>query len=249
MKVLVAVKRVIDYSVKVRIKPDQSDVDLANVKMSMNPFCEIAVEEAIRLKERGEASEVVVVSIGPKACQDQIRSALAMGADRGIWVEHDGPAGGLAVAKVLAAVAREESPQLVMLGKQSIDSDNNQTGQMLSALLGWPQATFASAVRKTDAGFEVTREIDGGLETLALTGPSVITTDLRLNEPRFIKLPDIMKAKRKPMASQTPEALGVAMTPGITLERVETPSERSGGIRVDSVDALIHALKHDAQVL
>lgn len=249
MKVLVAVKRVIDYSVKVRIKADQSDVDLANVKMSMNPFCEIAVEEAIRLKEAGIADDVVVVSIGPKACQDQIRSGLAMGADRGVWVEHEGALGSLAVAKLLAAVVEREAPQLVLLGKQSIDSDNNQTGQMLAALLGWPQATFASKLVATDGGFEVTREVDGGLETLGLSGPSVVTTDLRLNEPRFIKLPDIMKAKRKPMDHLTPVELAVDPAPRVVIERVEKPSQRSAGIRVASVDALIDALKNQAQVL
>lgn len=250
MKVLVAVKRVIDYNVKVRVKPDNSNVDLANVKMSINPFCEIAVEEAVRLKEAGKASEVVVVSIGPKSVQDQIRAAMAMGADRGIWIETaETELGALSIARLLAQVVKEEQPGLVLLGKQSIDSDNNQTGQMLAALLDYPQATFASKLVVTEGEAEVTREVDGGLQTIAVTLPAVVTTDLRLNEPRYIKLPEIMKAKRKPLASTSPEALGVAVTRGVTLLSVEPPAERSGGILVESVDALIDCLKNKARVL
>ena len=250
MKILVAVKRVIDYSVKVRIKPDHSDVDLANVKMSINPFCEIAVEEAIRLKERGMATEVVVVSIGAKAVQDQIRAALAMGADRGIWVDSgETLLSPLGVAKLLAKVAEQEQPGLVLLGKQSIDSDNNQTGQMLAALLGYPQATFASAVTVAAGRATVVREIDGGLETLSLQLPAVVTTDLRLNEPRYTKLPDIMKAKKKPLASTTPEALGVRLENRVLVLKVEPPPVRGGGINLDSVDALLDCLKNQARVI
>lgn len=250
MKIIVAVKRVIDYSVKVRIKADQSDVDLANVKMSMNPFCEIAVEEAVRLKEKGIATEIVVVSMGGKAVQEQLRSALAMGADRGIWVDTDSSRlSALTVAKLLSKVVEKEQPGLVLLGKQSIDSDNNQTGQMLGALLDYPQATFASDVHIEGEEVLVTREIDGGLETLALQLPAVVTTDLRLNEPRYIKLPDIMKAKRKPLETTQPEALGVTVKNTVSLLNVEPPAERSGGIMVDSVDALLDSLKNQAQVL
>jgi len=250
MKILVAVKRVIDYSVKVRIKPDHSDVDLANVKMSINPFCEIAVEEAIRLKERGVATEVVVVSIGAKAVQDQIRAALAMGADRGIWVDSgENLLSPLGVAKLLAKVAEQEQPGLVLLGKQSIDADNNQTGQMLAALLGYPQATFASAVTVAAGRASVVREIDGGLETLSLQLPAVVTTDLRLNEPRYTKLPDIMKAKKKPLASTTPEALGVRLDNRVRVLKVEPPPVRGGGITLDSVDALLDCLKNQARVI
>lgn len=250
MKVLVAVKRVIDYNVKVRVKADNSDVDLANVKMAINPFCEIAVEEAVRLKEKGVATDVVAVSIGPKSAQDQIRSALAMGADRGIWVEHDGaPLGGLAVARILAKLVADEQPGLVLLGKQAIDSDNNQTGQMLAALLDYPQATFASKLEVKAAEVEVTREIDGGLQTLSLALPAVVTTDLRLNEPRYIKLPEIMKAKKKPLAPTSPAALGVDAGGGVTLVAVNPPSERAGGIKVDSVAALVDCLKNRARVL
>jgi electron transfer flavoprotein beta subunit len=250
MKVLVAVKRVIDYNVKVRVKPDNSNVDLANVKMSINPFCEIAVEEAVRLKEAGTASEVVVVSIGPKAVQDQIRAAMAMGADRGVWIEtEETEHGALAIARLLAQVVKEEQPGLILLGKQSIDSDNNQTGQMLAALLDYPQATFASRLTVKDGEAEVIREIDGGLQTLAVKLPAVVTTDLRLNEPRYIKLPDIMKAKRKPLANTSPDALGVSTAGGVKLLSVEPPTERSGGIQVESVDALIDCLKNKARVL
>jgi electron transfer flavoprotein beta subunit len=250
MKILVAIKRVIDYSVKVRVKPDNSNVDLANVKMSLNPFCEIAVEEAVRLKEAGKASEVVVVTIGPKAAQDQIRAAMAMGADRGIWVETaDTELDALTVAKLLAKVAQNEQPQLLLLGKQAIDSDNNQTGQMLAALLDYPQATFASKVVIEGNEALVTREIDGGLQTLGLTLPAVVTADLRLNEPRYVKLPDIMKAKKKPLDSTSPDALGVSLQKSVNLLRVESPAERQAGIKVDSVDALIDALKNKASVI
>jgi electron transfer flavoprotein beta subunit len=250
MKILVAIKRVIDYSVKVRVKPDNSNVDLANVKMSLNPFCEIAVEEAVRLKEAGKASEVVVVTIGPKAAQDQIRAAMAMGADRGIWVETaDTELDALTVAKLLAKVAQNEQPQLLLLGKQAIDSDNNQTGQMLAALLDYPQATFASKVVIEGNEALVTREMDGGLQTLGLTLPAVVTADLRLNEPRYVKLPDIMKAKKKPLDSTSPDVLGVSLQKSVNLLRVESPAERQAGIKVDSVDALIDALKNKASVI
>ena len=250
MKILVAVKRVIDYSVKVRVKADNSDVDLTNVKMSINPFCEIAVEEAVRLKEAGVASEVVVVSIGPKQVQDQMRAAMAIGADRGIWIETaDTNLNALSVAKLLANVVQDEQPGLVLLGKQSIDSDNNQTGQMLAALCGYPQATFASKVVVEGGKANVTREVDGGLQTLSLQLPAVVTTDLRLNEPRYVKLPDIMKAKKKPLAATSPEALGVSVGNTVTLLKVETPAERKAGIKVETVDALIDCLKNQAKVL
>ena len=250
MKIVVAIKRVIDYSVKVRVKPDNSNVDLANVKMSLNPFCEIAVEEAVRLREAGKATEVVVVTIGPKAAQDQIRAAMAMGADRGIWVETvDTELDALTVAKLLTKVVQNEQPQLILLGKQAIDSDNNQTGQMLAALLDYPQATFASKVVIEGGEVLVTREVDGGLQTLGLTLPAVVTTDLRLNEPRYVKLPDIMKAKKKPLESTSPEALGISMQKSVKLLRVEAPAERQGGIKVESVDALIDCLKNKANVI
>ncbi len=249
MKIIVAIKRVIDYSVKVRVKSDNTDVDLSNIKMSINPFDEIAVEEAVRLKEAGLASEIVVVTIGVKAAQDQIRAAMAMGADRGIWVETDTSFNALTVAKLLAKLVQQEQPGLVLLGKQAIDSDNNQTGQMLAALLNYPQATFASKVNLVDGKAQVTREIDGGLQTLSLSLPAVITTDLRLNEPRYVKLPDIMKAKKKPLAATSPEALGVNVSQSIRLLAVEPPAERQAGIKVESVDALIDLLKHQAKVL
>lgn len=250
MKILVAVKRVIDYSVKVRVKADNSNVDLTNVKMSLNPFCEIAVEEALRLREAGKATEIVVVSMGVKAAQDQIRTALAMGADRGIFIETgDTELNSLSVAKLLAKVVQDEQPGLVILGKQAIDSDNNQTGQMLAALCGYPQATFASKLVVEGDTATVTREIDGGLQTLKLSLPAVITTDLRLNEPRYVKLPDIMKAKKKPLAVTTPAELGVPVANTITLVRVDAPAERSAGIKVESVDALIDALKNKAKVI
>ncbi|WP_432696072.1 electron transfer flavoprotein subunit beta/FixA family protein [Marinobacterium sp. YM272] len=249
MKVLVAVKRVIDYNVKVRVKADNSDLDLANVKMALNPFCEIAVEEAVRLKEAGTASEVVVVSIGPKACQEQIRTALALGADRGIQIDTEAMPESLSVAKLLAKVVEAEQPGLVILGKQSIDSDNNQTGQMLGALTNMPQGTFASAVKVDAEQVEVTREVDGGLQTVALKLPAIVTTDLRLNEPRYAKLPDIMKAKKKPLEVQTPADLGVEVKAHTRLLKVTPPAERQGGIRVASVDELIEKLKNEAKVV
>lgn len=249
MKVLVAIKRVIDYNVKVRVKADNSDVDLANVKMAMNPFCEIAVEEAVRLKEAGTASEVVVVSIGSKACEEQVRAALALGADRGIRIDtEDGP-DSLSVAKLLAKVVEQEQPGLIILGKQAIDSDNNQTGQMLAALVGCGQGTFASEVKIDGDTVAVTREIDGGLQTVSLNLPAVVTTDLRLNEPRYAKLPDIMKAKRKPLAVQTPDELGVSVGSKLSLVKVELPSERQAGIKVGSVDELIDKLRNEAKVI
>ena len=249
MKILVSVKRVIDYNVKVRVKTDNSDVDLANVKMALNPFCEIAVEEAIRLKEAGVATEVVVVSIGPKAVQEQLRTAMALGADRAIQIDTDVLPEPLNVAKLLAKVVEEEQPGLVILGKQSIDSDNNQTGQMLAALTGRPQGTFASAVKVDGDKVNVTREVDGGLATIALDLPAIVTTDLRLNEPRYAKLPDIMKAKKKPLDVKTPADLGVELKTHITQLKVESPAQRQAGIKVDSVDALVDKLQNEAKVL
>ncbi|QPI65971.1 electron transfer flavoprotein subunit beta/FixA family protein [Vreelandella venusta] len=249
MKVLVAVKRVIDYNVKIRVKADNSDVDLTNVKMAMNPFCEIAVEEAVRLKEKGVATEVVAVSIGHKASQEQLRTALALGADRAIHVQTDERAESLAVAKLLAKVVEDEQPGLVILGKQAIDTDNNQTGQMLAALTNLPQGTFASEVTVDGDEISVTREIDGGLQTVVLSLPAIVTTDLRLNEPRYAKLPDIMKAKKKPLDIKTPADLGVEVTSRVRLLKVEPPAERQGGIRVASVDELVDKLKTEAKVL
>lgn len=249
MKVLVAVKRVIDFNVKVRVKADNTDVDLTNVKMAMNPFCEIAVEEAVRLKEKGVATEVVVVSIGPKVAQEQIRTALALGADRGIMIETDEKLESLTVAKLLKAVVEKEQPQLVILGKQTIDSDNNQTGQMLAALTGMPQGTFASKVEVSGNKVSVTREIDGGLRTLALELPAVVTTDLRLNEPRYASLPNIMKAKRKPLDVTTPAELGVAVKSTLSLVKVTPPAERKAGIKVASVEELVAKLKNEAKVI
>lgn len=249
MKVLVAVKRVIDYNVKVRVKADNSDVDLANVKMAMNPFCEIAVEEAVRLKEKGVASEIVVVSIGPKVAQEQIRTALALGADRGILVETDATLESLSVAKVLKAVVEKEQPQLVLMGKQTIDSDNNQTGQMLGALTGMPQGTFASEVAVDGDKAVVTREVDGGLRKVSINLPAIVTTDLRLNEPRYASLPNIMKAKRKPLEMTSPADLGVEMTNSQTLVRVTPPAERQAGVKVASVEELVDKLKNEAKVL
>ncbi len=249
MKILVPVKRVVDYNVKVRVKPDQTGVDLANVKMSMNPFCEIAVEEAIRLKEAGSAEEIVVVSIGPAQAQETIRTALAMGADRGIHVTTDATVEPLAVAKILAKVVEEESPELVILGKQAIDDDSNATGQMLAALLGWPQATFAFKLEKTDAGFTVTREIDGGLQTVAISSPAIVTTDLRLNEPRYASLPNIMKAKRKPIDAKTPDDFGVDIAPRLEVLKVAEPAKREAGIKVESAAELVDKLKNEAGVL
>ncbi|AVV33387.1 MULTISPECIES: electron transfer flavoprotein subunit beta/FixA family protein [Cobetia] len=249
MKVLVAVKRVIDYNVKIRVKADQSDVDLTNVKMAMNPFCEIAVEEAVRLKEKGVATEVVAVTIGPKAAQEQLRTALALGADRAVQVMTDDAVDSLAVAKLLAKVVEEEQPGLVILGKQSIDADNNQTGQMLAALTGMGQGTFASEVVVDGESVNVTREIDGGLQTVKLNLPAVVTTDLRLNEPRYAKLPDIMKAKKKPLDVKTPEELGVSTASKVSLVKVTPPAERQGGIKVGSVDELVDKLKNEAKVI
>ena len=249
MKVLVPVKRVIDYNVKVRVKADHTGVDLANTKMSINPFCEIAVEEAVRLKEQGKATEIVVVSIGDKTCQEQLRTALALGADRGIHIETDTNLDSLHVAKLLAKVVEEEAPQLTILGKQSIDSDNNQTGQMLSALTGQPQATFASEVVLTDDSVNVTREIDGGLQTLALQLPAIVTTDLRLNEPRYASLPNIMKAKRKPLATKAAADFGVDLVSKVTTLKVMPPSQREGGVKVADVAELVEKLKNEAKVI
>jgi electron transfer flavoprotein beta subunit len=249
MKVLVAVKRVADYNVKVRAKSDGSGADLNNVKMSINPFCEIAIEEAVRLKEAGIATEIVAVSLGLKVCQEQIRTALALGADRGILVETDADLQPLAIAKLLKAVVDKEQPELIMLGKQSIDGDNNQTGQMLAALAGLPQGTFASEVVVADGKVNVTREIDGGLQTVALNLPAVVTSDLRLNEPRYASLPNIMKAKKKPMDVVTPEELGVDPAPRISTLKVEPPAERSAGIIVESVAELVDKLKNEAKVI
>ena len=249
MKVVVPVKRVIDFNVKVRVKADRSGVETANVKMSMNPFDEIGVEEAVRLKEAGKATEVIAVSIGPAACQETIRTALAMGADRGIHIETDAELQPLAVAKLLKAVVAKESPGLVILGKQAIDDDSNQTGQMLAALLSWPQGTFASQLSFKDGGLEVTREVDGGLETVMLKLPAVITTDLRLNEPRYASLPNIMKAKKKPIDKLTPAALGVDVTPRLATLKVEEPPKRKGGTKVKDVAELVDKLRREAKVI
>jgi electron transfer flavoprotein beta subunit len=249
MKVLVAVKRVIDYNVKARPKADGSDVDLANVKMALNPFCEIAIEEAVRLKEAGTVTEIVSVSIGPKVCQEQLRTSLALGADRAILVETDVSPEPLAVAKLLKAVIEKESPELVILGKQAIDGDNNQTGQMLGALTGMPQGTFASVVKLDGSNVNVTREIDGGLQTVSLTLPAIVTTDLRLNEPRYASLPNIMKAKKKPLDTLTPDELGVDISPRVTLVKVSPPPQRQAGIKVESVDELVDKLKNEAKVI
>ncbi|HTP84999.1 MAG TPA: electron transfer flavoprotein subunit beta/FixA family protein [Alphaproteobacteria bacterium] len=249
MKVLVAVKRVVDYNVKVRVKADHSGVETANVKMSMNPFDEIGVEEAIRLKEKGTATEIIAVSMGPQQCQETIRTALAMGADRGILVQTDAELQPLAVAKLLKAIVAKEQPKLVILGKQAIDDDCNQTGQMLAALLGWPQGTFASKLVPGTDVIEVTREVDGGLETVELKLPAVVTTDLRLNEPRYASLPNIMKAKKKPIETVTPEALGVDPAPRVVTLKVAEPAKRSAGIKVPDVAALIDKLKNEAKVI
>ena len=249
MKALVAVKRVVDYNVKVRVKSDQTGVDIANVKMSMNPFDEIAVEEAVRLKEKGVLTEVVVVSCGVTQCQETLRTAMAIGADRGILVETSEELQPLAVAKLLKALADKEQPGLVILGKQAIDDDCNQTGQMLAALADWPQATFASKVEIADAHALVTREVDGGLETLKLSLPAVITTDLRLNEPRYVTLPNIMKAKKKQIDIFKPEDLGVDVTPRIKTLKVGEPPKRSAGIKVADVAALVDKLKNEAKVI
>jgi len=249
VKILVGVKRVIDYNVKIRVKADKSGVETSNVKMSMNPFDEIAVEEAVRLKEKGIATEIVAVSLGPVAAQETIRTALAIGADRGIHVVTDIELQPLAVAKLLKALVDREKPDLVILGKQAIDDDSNQTGQMLAALAGWPQGTFASKVTPADGHVEVVREVDGGLETVKLTLPAVITTDLRLNEPRYASLPNIMKAKKKPIEQLTPEALGVDPAPRLTVLKVEEPPKRSAGKKVGSIAELVDKLKHEARVI
>ena len=249
MKILVPVKRVVDYNVKVRVKSDGSGIETAGVKMSMNPFDEIAVEEAIRLKEKGAATEIIAVSLGVPQCAETIRTALAMGADRGVLVLTDVELQPLAVAKLLKAVIQKESPEIVIIGKQAIDDDCNQTGQMLSALLGWPQATFASKLKISDGHAEVTREVDGGLETIAIKLPAVVTTDLRLNEPRYASLPNIMRAKKKPIVTTTPEALGVDVTPRLIVLKVEEPAKRQGGHKVGSVAELVDKLKTEARVI
>jgi electron transfer flavoprotein beta subunit len=249
MKVLVPVKRVVDYNVKVRVKADGTGVETANVKMSMNPFDEIAVEEAVRLKEKGVATEIIAISAGPTAAQEQIRTALAMGADRGILVEHDGVLEPLAVAKILKAVVAKEGPALVILGKQAIDDDMNATGQMLAALLGWSQGTFASKIEKDGDNLKVTREVDGGLETVSLKLPAIVTTDLRLNEPRYASLPNIMKARKKPIETVKPADLGVDVTPRLTVLKVEEPAKRQAGKKVGSVQELVEKLRTEAKVI
>jgi electron transfer flavoprotein beta subunit len=249
MKVLVPVKRVVDYNVKVRVKSDGTGVDIANVKMSMNPFDEIALEEAMRLKEAGKVTEVVAVSVGVTQCQETLRTGMAIGADRGILVETSVETEPLAVAKVLKALADKEQPQLIILGKQAIDDDSNQTGQMLAALLGWPQATFASKVVLEDGKVTVTREVDGGLETLSLSLPAIVTTDLRLNEPRYVTLPNIMKAKKKPLDVVKPEDLGVDVTPRLKTLKVVEPAKRSAGIKVPDVATLVAKLRTEAKVI
>jgi electron transfer flavoprotein beta subunit len=249
MKVLVPVKRVVDFNVKVRVKSDGSGVDIANVKMSMNPFDEIALEEAVRLKEAGKVTEVVAVSVGVTQCQETIRTGLAIGADRGILVETAVETEPLAVAKLIKALAEKEQPQLIILGKQAIDDDSNQTGQMVAALLGWPQATFASKVLVEDGKVTVTREVDGGLETVALSLPAVVTTDLRLNEPRYVTLPNIMKAKKKPLETIKPEDLGVDVTPRLKTLKVVEPAKRSAGIKVPDVATLVQKLRTEAKVI
>ncbi|MBI1211395.1 MAG: electron transfer flavoprotein subunit beta/FixA family protein [Alphaproteobacteria bacterium] len=249
MKVLVPIKRVVDYNVKIRVKADQTGIDLANVKMSMNPFDEIAVEEAVRLKEKGAATEIVAISIGPQECQETIRTALAMGADRGILVKAAHDVEPLAVAKILAAIAKAESPQLVILGKQAIDDDSNQTGQMLAALLGWPQGTFASKVVLEGGKAEVTREVDGGLQTVKLNLPAIVTTDLRLNEPRYASLPNIMKAKKKPIDQKEPGDYGVDAAPRLKVLKVTEPPKRKAGVKVKTVQELVDKLKNEAGVI
>ena len=249
MKVLVPIKRVIDYNVKVRVKPDNSDVDLANTKMAINPFCEIAVEEAVRLKEAGTVSEIIVVSIGDKSCQEQLRTALALGADRGIQIDTDQSLDALNIAKLLQKIVEEEQPQLIILGKQSIDSDNNQTGQMLAALTGMAQGTFASEVKVEGDKIHVTREVDGGLQTLVLKLPAIVTTDLRLNEPRYASLPNIMKAKRKPLVIKPASDFSINLTARTKLLKVTPPAQRQAGIMLDTIDELIEKLKNEAKVI
>ena len=249
MKILVPIKRVVDYNVRIRVKKDGSGVETANVKMSMNPFCEISVEQAVRTVEAGKADEILVVTIGGRQCQDVLRTALAMGADRAILVETDVAVQPLAIAKLLQAIAEKEQPGLIITGKQAIDDDNNQTGQMLSALLGWPQATFASGIEFTKAGIRVAREVDDGLETVDLKLPAVVTTDLRLNEPRYVKLPNIMKARKKPLDVLTPEELGIDVTPGIEVLKVTAPPARAAGVRVADVPELVDKLRNEAKVI
>jgi electron transfer flavoprotein beta subunit len=249
MKVLVSVKRVVDYNVKVRVKPDGTGVETANVKMSMNPFDEIAVEEAVRLKEAGTATEIVAVSCGPQACQETLRTALAIGADKAVLVESNDELQPLAVAKLLKAVVSKEAPQLVILGKQAIDDDSNQTGQMLAALLGWSQATFASKVVLEKDKATVTREVDGGLETISIKLPAIVTTDLRLNEPRYVTLPNIMKAKKKPLETLKPDALGVDVAPRLQTLKVTEPPKRKAGVKVPDPKALVDRLRNEAKVI
>ena len=249
MKVLVPVKRVIDANVKVRVKSDQSGVELNNVKMAMNPFCEIAVEAAVRLKEAGTAEEVVVVSAGPTASQESLRTGLAMGADRAILIEADAGLEPLAVAKILKAIVEREQPGLVLMGKQAVDGDNNQTGQMLAGLLGWPQATFVSKIKLADGGVEAVREVDGGLETVKMGLPAILTVDLRLNEPRYASLPNIMKAKKKPLDVLTPGDLGVDVNPRLTVLKVTEPPSRKAGVKVASVSELVDKLRNEAKVI
>ncbi|MBT5518433.1 MAG: electron transfer flavoprotein subunit beta/FixA family protein [Rhodobiaceae bacterium] len=249
MKILVPVKRVVDYNVKIRVKPDQSGVDLANVKMSMNPFCEIAIEEAVRMQEAGTATEIVVVSIGPAQTQETIRTALAMGADRGILVKTEDDMEPLGIAKVLKAVVEEEKPDMVILGKQAIDGDNNQTGQMLAALLGWSQGTFASELGVDGDKLNITREIDGGLQSLKISLPAIVTTDLRLNEPRYASLPNIMKAKKKPIDEKDLADYGVDAAPRLEIVKVTEPAEREAGVKVETVADLVDKLKNEAGVL
>ena len=249
MKILVPVKRVVDKDIKIRVKSDNSGVELANVKMSMNPFDEIAVEEALRLKEKGQATEVVCVSVGPQQATETIRTGLAMGADRGILVKTDKPVEPLAVAKILKAIVDEEKPGLVILGKQAIDDDCNQTGQMLAALTGWPQGTFASKLVIEGDSILVTREVDGGLQTVKLKAPAIVTTDLRLNEPRYASLPNIMKAKKKPIEALTPEALGVDVAPRVKTLKVVEPAKRKSGVKVKSVSELVDKLRNEAKVI
>jgi len=249
MKILVAVKRAIDYNVKARPNSDGSGVELANVKMSMNPFDEIAVEEAIRMQEAGTAKETIAVSIGPKQCQETLRTAMAMGIDRGILIETEEDVQPLAVAKILKVVVEREEPKIVMLGKQAIDDDSNQTGQMLAALLGWAQGTFACEIEITDEGLKVSREVDGGIQTVRLTMPAIITSDLRLNEPRYVKLPNIMKAKKKPLDIMSPDELGVDITPRLTIVKVSEPPAREEGVKVADVNELVEKLRNEAKVL
>lgn len=249
MKIVAPIKRVVDFNVRIRVKQDGSGVETANVKMSMNPFCEIAVEEATRIKEAGQAEEIIAVSVGGRQCQDILRTALAMGADRAVLIETEAETQPLAVAKLLQAIIEKEGAELVILGKQAIDGDNNQTGQMLAALLGWAQATFASKVEFTDAGLKVTREVDGGLETIAVKMPAVVTTDLRLNEPRYVKLPNIMKAKKKPLAIMTPDELGVNIEPGVETLDIAEPPARPPGVKVADVNELVDKLRNEAKVI